>query len=166
MIFTRRRSKKMNELSALYDRNYTEWAKRNAELLQARRFSEVDIEHLIDELGDMSKSDQRELENRLRVLLSHLLKWQYQSRKLEERWKEFDGKSWRNTIIHQRTQIHANFDLHPSVRRLLGETITAAYPVAARLAAKETGLPASTFPKTCPYSEQQILDDDFYPAQE
>jgi hypothetical protein len=156
----------MNELSALYDRNYTEWAKRNAELLQARRFSEVDIEHLIEELGDMSKSDQRELENRLRVLLSHLLKWQYQYRKLEERWKEFDGKSWRNTIIQQRGQIHANFSLRPSLKHFFGETISAAYPVAVLLASDETGLPTATFPKTCPYSEQQILDKQFYPEPE
>jgi hypothetical protein len=156
----------MNELSALYDKNYTEWAKRNAELLQARRFSEVDIEHLIEELGDMSKSDQRELENRLRVLLAHLLKWQYQYRQLSERWKEFKGDSWMSSIIQQRIQIKANFGKHPGIKPFLSEAMAAAYPVAVLLASKETGLPTANFPKTCPYSEKQILDDDFYPAQE
>ena len=35
---------------------------------------------------------------------------------------------------------------------------------AARLLAQnETGLPLSTFPETCPWTHEQILDDDFWP---
>jgi len=51
----------MTDLATLYQTDYSAWAKRNAELLRARRFYALDIEHLLEELSDMSKSDRREL---------------------------------------------------------------------------------------------------------
>jgi hypothetical protein len=89
----------MTDLATLYQTDYAAWTRRNAELLRARRFDELDIEHLLEELSDMSKSDRRELYSRLLVLLSHLLKWEFQYRALSERWREFKGDSWRSTII-------------------------------------------------------------------
>ena len=38
-----------------------------------------------------------------------------------------------------------------------------AYPVALRMAADETGLSASVFPKLNPYSTHQLFDIDFVP---
>ncbi len=49
----------------LYDRDFLEWTRCNAALLRARRFEEADIEHLAEEIEDMGKSQQRELESRL-----------------------------------------------------------------------------------------------------
>jgi hypothetical protein len=51
----------MADLRTLYQTNYAAWAKRHVELLRARRFAEMDIEHLLEELIDMSKSERREL---------------------------------------------------------------------------------------------------------
>ena len=68
----------MSELSLLYQTDYATWAQRHAELLRAGRYTELDLEHLLDELSDMSKSERRELESRLLILLAHLLKWEYQ----------------------------------------------------------------------------------------
>ena len=48
-----------------------------------------------------AESERRELESRLLILLAHLLKWQYQHPLLSERWGEFDGRSWRGTIVEQ-----------------------------------------------------------------
>ncbi len=95
----------MSELSTLYQTDYSAWATRNAELLRAGRYTELDVEHLLEELSDMSKSDQHALENRLTILLAHLLKWEYQLPTLAERWREFDGRSWRATIIEQRNRL-------------------------------------------------------------
>ena len=49
---------------------------------------------IVEELSEMGKSQQHELVNRLRVLLAHLLKWQFQYCRLSEQWAEFEGKSW------------------------------------------------------------------------
>lgn len=59
----------------------------------------------------MGKSEQRELENRLVVLLSHLLKWQYQP---DRKWK-----SWRTTIKEQRVAIRYRIKNSPSLKSSL-----------------------------------------------
>ncbi|WP_274599895.1 DUF29 domain-containing protein [Chromatium okenii] len=99
----------MNELSKLYDTDYSAWTLQTAELIRAGRFAELDIEHLLTELSDMSKSDRRELYNRLLILIAHLLKWEYQHHILSERWKDFDGRSWQRTIIEQRKRVAVLF---------------------------------------------------------
>ena len=62
----------------LYDRDFAEWTRHNAELLRAGRASEADLEHIAEEIEDMGNRDRRELRSRLRVLLAHLLKWKFQ----------------------------------------------------------------------------------------
>jgi len=156
----------MSDLNTLYNQDYSAWAKYMAELLKAGQFAELDIAHLIEELEGMGASEQRELENILRVLLAHLLKWQFQYRQLSERWQEFDGRSWRNTIINQRTETQIHLKKHPGIKQFLSETIIEAYEDARLLASKETQLPMTTFPASCPYSQAQILSDDYYPPTE
>ncbi len=90
----------MTELAELYQCNYSEWAQHNAELLRTGRFNELDIEHLLVELSDKGKRERAELENRLIVLIAHLLKWEYQCAALSKRWREFNGQSWRSTIVN------------------------------------------------------------------
>ncbi|MFW5724771.1 MAG: DUF29 domain-containing protein [Halochromatium sp.] len=152
------------DLATLYQTDYSAWAKCNAELLRARRFDALDIEHLLEELSDMSKSDRRELHSRLLVLIAHLLKWEFQYQNLAERWREFDGRSWRSTIIEQREQIAELMTAAPGLKSQLDEAIASAYPAAVRLAHKETRLPLTTFPTRCPYAAEHLLDDDFYPG--
>jgi hypothetical protein len=153
----------MTDLTNLYDTDYPAWAQRHAELLRARRFEELDIVHLVEELGDMSKSDRRELRSRLLVLIAHVLKWEYQYGTLAERWREFKGDSWRATIIEQRKQLADLLKQSPGLKNVLIDTIAAAYPDAVELACDETGLPSTTFPECCPYRPEQLLDKTFYP---
>lgn len=56
-----------------YDQDIAAWATEQAALLRAGRFDALDIEHLADEIEDVGKSEQRELANRLTVLIAHLL---------------------------------------------------------------------------------------------
>ena len=37
----------------LYDEDFYVWARRQAELLRARRYGELDLEHLIEEVEDL-----------------------------------------------------------------------------------------------------------------
>jgi len=154
----------MTDLRTLYQTDYAAWAKRHVELLRARRFSEMDIEHLLDELSDMSKSERRELESRLLILIAHLLKWEHQYQTLSERWRDFKGDSWRATIVEQRKQLTVLLRQSPGLHSVLAETILAAYPDAVDLASKETRLPPETFPAQCPYRAEQLLKDEFFPG--
>lgn len=49
----------MGKLSELYQADYSAWAQRQAELLRAGEYAELDIDHLLQELSDMSKSDRQ-----------------------------------------------------------------------------------------------------------
>lgn len=154
----------MSELKELYHSDYAAWAQRTAELLRANEYEALDVEHLLDELDDMGKSERRELENRLTILLAHLLKWQYRLPGLSAKWREFEGRSWRSTIIAQRDRLAKRLETTPGLKAILAETIGEAYADAVDLASKETELPRTTFPASCPYLQAQILDDSYYPA--
>jgi hypothetical protein len=154
----------MSNLSELYQTDYSAWALRQAELLRAGHYAELDIDHLLQELGDMSKSDRRELESRLLILIARLLKWQFQYRTLSDRWREFDGRSWRATIVEQRKQLAVLLRQSPGLKSILTETMGSTYMDAVDLASKETGLSPETFPARCPFSGKQLLEDDWYPG--
>ncbi|MBV5311626.1 DUF29 domain-containing protein, partial [Chromatium okenii] len=113
----------------------------------------------------MSKSDRRELYNRLLILIAHLLKWEYQYYILSERWQDFDGRSWQRTIIEQRKRIVVLFRQSPGLKAVVDEVIAEVYPDAVDLASDETRLPITTFPTTCSYTLEQLLDKTFYPQQ-
>lgn len=153
----------MTPHTALYDQDFERWALTQADLLRHGKIQHLDVEHLIAELEDMGKSSQRELESRLLILIAHLLKWQFQFDTLSEQWKEFEGKSWRNTLLEQRTQLGFLLAKVPSLKSSLDLACAEAYPAARRLAIKETGLPPDGFPDRCPYTIDQLLDEDFHP---
>ncbi|MEK7991630.1 MAG: DUF29 domain-containing protein [Thiotrichaceae bacterium] len=154
----------MSTLQQAYETNFEHWVSQHIELLKTGKLNELDTEHLIEELEGMAKRDRIALISHLKILLVHLLKWQFQLNQLSEQWAEFTGKSWRNSIIEQRSEIQDQLEESPSLQNYLEQVLQKAYPKAVSLAKKETGL--NGFPAQCPYQMQQILDDDFYPTPE
>lgn len=142
-------------LSLLYEQDAYTWALRNAELIRTRRFSEVDWEHVAEEIEAVGKSEWRELESRLIVLLAHLLKWQYQA--------ERRGRSWQVTIKEQRHRIRRVLESNPGLRPHLDAILRDAFATAVLIASRETDLDESTFPEICPFSFETIVDHDFWP---
>jgi len=153
----------MNKLTEIYDSDFYLWIQRHIELLKQQRFSDIDIDILIDELESMAKRDKRELINHFAVLIAHLLKWQFQLKQLTEQWQTYQGSSWRGSITEQRLQIAKQLRDSPSLKNYLTESIENAYLDAVKIALRETQLPSSTFPVECPYTVEQLLDEDFYP---
>jgi hypothetical protein len=49
--------------SALYDEDLYTWSLEQASLLKKRKFDQVDLEHIIEEIEDMSKSEKRALQS-------------------------------------------------------------------------------------------------------
>lgn len=141
--------------TTLYKTDYYAWTQRQAALLRAEEFSEVDWNNLIEEIETLGRSDRREVDSRLVVLLMHLLKWRYQTGKR--------SKSWRVTIDGQRYQLEKLLKESPSLRAQLDTFVAEAYPGAIRAAAVETGLPASTFPRECPWTVDQVMNEEFWP---
>ncbi|MEA1053567.1 DUF29 domain-containing protein, partial [Lamprobacter modestohalophilus] len=140
---------------ATYAHDFHAWTEQQARLLRQGQWAEADMEHIAEELDTLGASERRELESRLKVLLLHLLKWQYQP---DQR-----SSSWIGTIDEQRDQLDSLLRQSPSLRRLMSEYLDYAYPKARRGASRETGLSSATFPDTCPYAEQDVLDSEFWP---
>jgi hypothetical protein len=138
-----------------YDRDFHAWTQRTAALLRAGRFEEADMEHVAEEIEDMGRRDARELNSRLRVLVAHLLKRQFQP---DQR-----SSSWLGTISAQRQEIDSLLEQSPSLRLTLESGLADNYIRAVKRAAAETGLAADRFPSACPYRADQILDEDFLP---
>ncbi len=147
----------------LYEQDFFAWTKQQVNLLKGGRLRELDLPNLIEELEDMGRSNYRELESRLIVLVAHLLKWEYQWNQLQSQWKEFEGKSWRNSIIEQRIQLIGLLEEMPSLQNFFQERLKRAYPQAIKLIIKETNLLSTEFPAECPYPIDQLLDEDFLP---
>jgi hypothetical protein len=141
--------------STVYDKDFVQWTAETARLLRERRFDQIDVEHIAEEIEDMGKRDRRELESRLIVLVSHLLKWKCQSQKRSH--------SWRTTATNQRIKLQVLFRDSPSLKASLSRSIEEVYPDAVRRAMSETELPASAFPESCPFTPEQLLDPDYLP---
>jgi len=139
----------------LYDTDFYGWTRQQAALLRSGKLAESDSRNIAEEIEDMGKNLKRELESRLKVLFIHLLKWQYQP--------GYRGNSWRYGIDEQRAELADHIADNPSLKAKLPEAIQRGYKYAINGAAKETGLAKTTFPKTCPWTFEQAMDDEFFP---
>jgi hypothetical protein len=153
-------------LQAEYELDFHGWINHNLALLKQGRLQEVDLDHLIEELEYMATQDKNTLASRFIILIAHLLKWQFQLKQLTDRWENYNGSSWRGSINEQRTKIAFHLENSPSLKKHLNDAVEKAYPKAVSLAIKETKLSPKVFPKTCPYSLEQLLNEDFYPIPE
>ncbi|HMW57137.1 MAG: DUF29 domain-containing protein [Candidatus Accumulibacter phosphatis] len=141
--------------ATLYQSDFYTWARQQADLLREGRFDTLDAEHLIEELEAMGSRERRELANRLTVLLTHLLKWQFQPSR--------QGASWTLTIRVQRMDIADLLNDEPGLIPEIPQAFEKAYRKARLLAANETGMDEATFPKQSPYTIEQTMADDYLP---
>jgi hypothetical protein len=138
-----------------YEEDFYAWTMKNATLLRQRRFTEIDVDNIAEELEAMGRSEKRALVNRLAVLLMHLLKWRYQPNRR--------GNSWRYTLKEQSRAVFKCLRDNPSLRPLLPEFISEAYEDAVLKAIRQTGLEESVFPGTCPFTPEQVMDEGYHP---
>jgi hypothetical protein len=142
-------------MSDLYKKDFYAWTTEQAALLRAGKLSAADIANIAEEIESMGRSQKRELISRLRVLLAHLLKWQFQP--------EGRSSEWRGTITEQRQQCADLLRDNPSLRPLLAEFAADACDGALRIAMNETGITRAIFPIMCPWPIAQVMDEDFWP---
>jgi len=141
--------------ASLYETDFHQWAQQQARLLRAGRFGDMDVANLIEEVEDMGKRQKQELVSRLRILLMHLLKWQYEP--------EHRSKSWSATIKVQRFDIREHLEQNPSLQSMLEFAIAKAWKGALVDAESETGMDMACFPQQCPWTFAQCMDANFWP---
>ncbi len=141
-----------------YPNDFYGWTQQQAALLKARKFNELDFENLIEEIESMGASERKELDSRLIELMLHLLKWQFQPKR--------KGSSWEVSIAKQRVGLRKVLRDNPSLKYQLEQRIIDCYPDAKSYAAIETKLSKSHFPEECPYSLEQLFNENFLPDSE
>jgi hypothetical protein len=139
----------------LYETDLFSWAQHNAALLRDGRLSEIDVEHIAEELEDMGKSEQRALASHIRILLLHLLKWKFQP--------DLRGASWELSISNSRDAIHDILADSPSLQPGFPALVEKMYPRARKAARIEAGLADSLLPEECPFSADEVLAEGFQP---
>lgn len=154
----------------LYEQDYVLWLAATIEQLRklaqshrpleerGRHCQAIDWENLLEELASLSRREKREVSSRLNLILIHLLKWVYQPG-----MRPYYGNSWINTIDEQRDELKKVLQDSPSLNNYLRDNFDEWYTSARQRAAKQTGLPLSNFPATCPFTPQEALNPDYLP---
>jgi hypothetical protein len=141
--------------AAGYDEDFYAWSMEQARLLRGGEFARLDIENIAEELESLGRSDKRQIESRLVVLLAHLPKWQVQI--------GFRSRSWSATIREQRRRIGRLVRESPSLQPAVDQLLAEAFTEARERAADETGLAETAFPAACRFTADQVLAEDFLP---
>jgi hypothetical protein len=148
-------------MSDLYETDFHAWALQQADALRRRSANEVDWDNLQDEVESLGRSEQNELESRLAVLQTHLLKWRFQP--------ELQSRSWLFTIATQRADIDKHLRKNPSLRPRTTEALLDSYPGARRRAAYEMATIEKDLPPSPPWTFEDAMtspveyDEHFHP---
>lgn len=133
----------------LYDQDFANWVKKTVNQLRQQDWENIDLDNLINEVEGLTKQEQRELRNYLKLLLWHILKWQYQPQKR--------SRSWEVTIEQAQEQINDILATSPSLKQFLEASLDSVYKQARSKAKKETGLSLKVFPEQSPLTLEEAL---------
>ena len=147
----------MGTNAELYNADFYAWCLTTAVLIREGKWYDIDPESVAEEVESLGRSQKRELESRLEVLMMHLLKWCYQPERRES------SHSWYDTIVEQRSQLARLLRDNPSLRPQVSTLLTEEYPDARRRAIGETQIFAAVFPQACPWTADQVFDAEFWP---
>jgi len=150
--------------TGLYENDFDLWLEQTINQLKSQQFEQLDIEHLIEELTDLGKSNKRSLESNLIILIAHLLKL-----KIQQDAPEMMKSSWLDSVSEHRQRILYDLEEIPSLKSHLETAIATVYPSSRKLAIKEgkrakfgVRVPLEKeYPLDCPFTAEQILDEDF-----
>ncbi len=142
--------------ASLYETDFVQWAQdQAAELRRLERDGPVgslDLPNLAEEIEGLARAERRELANRIRTIIEHLIKLQA-SRAAAPR------AGWEETIDRSRIEIEGLLSDNPSLRRELDPMIRDQTSPAARLAAsnlKRHGEPPRPV-GALRYTKEQVL---------
>ncbi|MGK7956152.1 MAG: DUF29 domain-containing protein [Crocosphaera sp.] len=144
-----------NHNSHLYHKDYYLWIDNTVNLLLDKRFSEINVSYLIEELEDIGRSEKRAVSSNLIILLMYLLKYKYQPEK--------KSNSWLFTIVEHRKRLKVLFKNSPSLKNYYHEVFSETYQDAKDLASAEIGLSINDFPSSSPFTPKDVLNENYLP---
>jgi hypothetical protein len=141
----------------LYQADFHAWTQTQAQAIGEGRWPEVDALNVADEIKSLGTRVEREIIDRLEVLISYLLKWRHLA--------EYRGLAWKENIDRQRRELAELFAESPSLRRKNEGFAAKSYEGARRRLKYETYFFTTDFPPSCPFTADQIFDTEYFPEE-
>ena len=145
-----------NKIIDLYDKDAFMWYNENAKLIREKKFDQIDVLNVAEELESMGRHERKILESFLTQLFMHLLKYLYQT--------ERRSKSWQISIKKQRKHALDHLSESPSLKGQMPEITSRAYENARIDAAEETGMSLEDFPEEMPFTIEEALNNNWMPS--
>lgn len=143
--------------TTLYEQDYYLWLETTLQQLKEQDVNHLDWEHLIEEIEALGSEQRHKVESYLKQLIKHLLLYKYW-----ESERSYCANGWKEEIENFRDELE--FYLRSkTLRNHLLQQIDNIYIKARKQAITKTGLPPSTFPETCPFSVEDVLNSEYLP---
>ena len=139
--------------SPAYETDFHAWLGTQAQLLREGRLAQADVEHIAEEMESLGRSHDYALKSRLYDVLLHLLIRNY--------WAKRRTRRWNAALRNERLEMADILTDSPSLKPKLAEALASGYAAARKTAAGATGVILETFPAHCPFTLDQVLDEDF-----
>ncbi len=145
-------------MTSLYDVDYVAWLEETARLLDARDFDNLDLEHLIEEVEGLKKSEQRAVRSHLINLIEHVLKWHFDKASLPRTDKE-----WRKSIRNARREALEILSDSTTLWPYLHEQFEYCYRHGREEALESTDVLEDAIPTQSPWSLDELLTEGWLP---
>jgi hypothetical protein len=142
----------------LYEEDFAAWLDVQVAALRQRRFMDLDLDNLIEEVESIRRAELRSVEHHARVVVAQLLQ-------LAHSTLGDPRRSWKSTAMAHRHQLEMS--LTPTLRQELEARLEEVYQRGRKLAAtvlETEGTPCEWLPRNCPYTLPELLDEDWLPT--
>ena len=123
----------MADDASLYDRDFFAWTEQQAGRIRSAASTQlnllIDWNEVAEEIEDLGKSLERELQSRLATIIEHLLKLQHSP-------TGDPHEGWQSTVLRERREVRLLLKQSPSLRRKVSAMLPDAGAEAARDAAR------------------------------
>jgi hypothetical protein len=135
-----------------YEQDFFAWVERQAALLRARRFDDLDLDPLIEEVEASARAELNAVLSDASVVIEHLLK-------LEHSPATGLQPGWRASVREHRRRLRRG--LTPRLRQLLASALPGLYrevrdDTAALLCDYGESAAADALPEVCPYDLERL----------
>ena len=140
---------------SIYDQDFYVWTEQQAELLRERRFEELDLANLIEEVEGLGDTKKSAVLSNASVIIEHLLKLQHSP-------AQDPRRNWAESIIEHRARLE--LELTPRLLQILAAELPRVYALSRNMTERKLRLygedaAADALPTTCPYTVDQITGD-------
>jgi Domain of unknown function DUF29 len=144
--------------ASLYERDFAAWLDLQVAALRERRFADLDLDNLIEEVESIRRAEARSVEHHARVVVAQLLQ-------LAHSTLGDPRRCWKATADSHRRELDSR--LTQTLRRELEARLEQVYAQARDMSAtvlESEGTDDRWLPSKCPYTLLEILEEGWIPT--